>query len=361
MSNTITIEFLVKAQKWEDVIKIFKNELGIHKGKRDASVRDVNGLFFVEVKIDDKKLTEKFYKNVKKSSKLAIIENPKDEKLRNTILNEIYKVETHLRKLLLNISDIVENFYLLFKNTYADKQRNYIKKKGKESTIVSGEIDPISSHLTLEDIIEILGRDISWNNRNITANDISQILEESNNINDVKKFLKQKMMKNTIWDEISKTLLEQTIRWEIAGKDLNRLKILRNKAAHFNVLMKKDLKDTKELSKKILETTKTKSTVTTEQITALQEAIYPNYQEMLLSAIRPLTELSESYREQPAKASAQVAAFIRAAQTEELKEAVKTFEQYGSLLASNIPESNNKKSDDSSRTKPTNEKQHAKT
>jgi len=290
-NKTVIIEFLVKAKGWQEVVKIFKDELNIFKGKQNINDREIDGLYIVKVDIKIIELSEDFYKKVKKSKNIAIISSSLDKKLRNGILTEVYKVETHLRKLLLNVSDLVENFYDCFKKTYAKELAK------KEDLIMNTDINPITSHLTFEDIKAILEIDLSWNHKSMTVNQLLVVMSQKDQ-EDMKNFIEAKIKKNTVWDEISKNVLQNEIEWsKVEGKIAN-LKELRNKAAHFNVLTDTDLSSAKELSKQIINRTKTKGDISSEDLLKLRNAISHNYKDLFSTFNEQMRQATKVYERQ---------------------------------------------------------------
>lgn len=274
-------EFLVKARTWEEVVQIFKAELGIDKQKQNASDRDINGLFFVQVSIDNGQINEEFFNSIRISSTLAIVKNPLDALIRNAVMNEAYAVETQMRKLLLHVSDLVEGYYEYFAKTLA---KDFAKK---QDVISKDDLNPITSYLTFDEIIVILGLDLtSWDGQDLTANHLLELIQSEKDIDGIKKKLKNKIQKNTVWDRISDNVLEKKVPWDEIRKELNELKNLRNKAAHFQTLTQKDLVNAKKLSKTILETSKKRSSLSARDFEKLRRATYPQFAEALSSASR---------------------------------------------------------------------------
>ncbi|HVX58112.1 MAG TPA: hypothetical protein VG964_00055 [Candidatus Saccharimonadales bacterium] len=275
------LEFIVKATTWEDVVQLFKDELGIDTGKKDASDRDMEGLFLVQVYMNDDKIDGSFYSKVNKSENIAIIRDPKGVAIRNEILDHVSTVEHHLRKLLLHVSDIVEGYYDYFQNTYA-------KDFTKNSEIIkSDDPNPITSYLGIEDIIGIFDLDLSsWDGRQIKSTDLLELLEDCNDLQTLKKKLRKKIKKVTLWDHISKHVLQSNYSWDEIKEELGKLRKIRNKAAHFRVVTNKDLHSTKALSKSIIEKTKKKETVQPKDIQKLRQGTYKQFSEALYGTRR---------------------------------------------------------------------------
>src|SRR3989344_3653730 len=99
------VEFLVKAKDWDGVIRLFADELDIHE-KRDSGDRQVGGFYFVTVQLPEGKLTNQFYSSIKKSRNIAIVTDEVSHQNGKKVLEEISRVETCLRRLLLHIPDL---------------------------------------------------------------------------------------------------------------------------------------------------------------------------------------------------------------------------------------------------------------
>lgn len=278
MSEKYYIEFVVKASSWEEVVRIFADELGIEKEKRNTSDRDISGLFVVRISLDKDQLTQEFYEKMRNSSKLAIVDDSYSETFRETVLKEVAAVEVHLRKLLLLVNDVINDYYDYFSKTLA-------KDIAKKSEVVtSGDINAITSYLTLEEILAILGSDIStWNNKALTANDLLQLLEHAD-IQTIKKDLKKKIKTGIVWDSISKHILDGNTSWGDIKEDLYRLKEIRNKAAHFRVLTIADVKTAKSLSRSILTKTKKKQTISLVDLSRLRAETFKQFHDALYGA-----------------------------------------------------------------------------
>lgn len=262
------IEFLVKASSWGEVVNIFKEELGITNYKRDASDRDMNGAFLVHVYIADDQLNRDFYRKVTQSKRIAISYDPKGKVIRDEIMSNVCVVEHHLRKLLLNISDVVEDYFKYFDKTYAKD----FAKSG--DLIKEDDLNPITSYLTLDDAITIFSLDLSsWSGKPITAENLTELLNSGDSVDEIKKALQSKMTSNTVWDQVDKYILKKGTRWNDLRTDLNKLKNIRNKAAHFRIVTQSDLIEAKKLSKSVSNKVKKESRTEKSDIQSLRAII----------------------------------------------------------------------------------------
>jgi len=269
MEKSYKFEFLVKAENWEEVVQIFKDQLGIDKNKQDSSVRDMNGLFLVQVKLAENQINKDFYSAVRSSDVLAITDSPLCAKERYEILEETYRVETKLRKLLIHISDVAEEYYDFFlKSPYT---KTFAKKN---SLIPSDDLDPVTSHLTFGDMLNILSINLSWKSRTLTTEDLLHLLNDQLEIRDVRNKLKTKMKDNLVWDIVCKYVLKRQVPWGEIREDFQRLKRLRDKAAHFQIVTEKDTIEARVLTKRIMNKLDQKD-ISLSDFMKLREATYP--------------------------------------------------------------------------------------
>ena len=87
------LEFLVEANTWSEVVKIFKSDLGIDNEKQNVKDFQTNNTFLVHVNMKNSAISEEFYKKIAKSRQIALVYDPKGAKDRkSTRLNS-----SHLR------------------------------------------------------------------------------------------------------------------------------------------------------------------------------------------------------------------------------------------------------------------------
>lgn len=291
-SDTYTLEFLVKADSWAEVVDIFDKQLKVTKNKKDTSTRDMKGLFLVSVSMTVEQLNKDFYDAVRNSDDIAIVSDPSTDTFREIIMYEAKRVEGELRKLLFHVSDLVEQYY-----EYFSKMKSEAKHLANNSTIVSsGYLDPMTSFLSFEEIMIILEQDLSsWDGKTLTANDIAILLENTPDIDTLETKLKEKMNKIPVWNYISEYLLENKVVWEDIRPELNKLKNLRNKAAHFNVLLNKDVVESRKLAKSILTKISKKKNVTKTDIGQLRTNTYSNFIDVL-AGLRQAIDTATLYK-----------------------------------------------------------------
>ncbi len=263
------LEFIVKAKDWQSVVEIFKDEFDIDSDKQDASYREIDGMFIVQVWMDKSRLSGDFYGKVNESSSTALSYDPSNKDIRNAIMDRVCIVEHDLRKLLLNISDIVEDYFKIYDKTNAAK----IYGKNRD-TVRKGDINPITSHLTLEDEIRIFSIELSpWHEQPLTAAGLLELLDTSNELDEVKNILRQKITSHTVWDDVDEHILKTGKKWTEILPALTEIKDIRNKAAHFRIVTQSDLERVKTLSLSLKDTITPRRTSTEQDLQELHRSI----------------------------------------------------------------------------------------
>lgn len=261
-------EFIVLANDRDAAIKVMRDELGITQ-KKSTNDREIDGYFLFKTKVQRQDIINEFYKKVRESTNVAIVEDEVTEELRDLVLKEVRLVEDQLRRLLLHVSDVVENYHTLFLKA-ADAKND----AQKERTIPHNNLDPITSRLTLDEMIVILKLDTSWKNKNIGSEDLHTLIGESENFEQLKKTFDIKMIEKTVWEVISEHVLINPVSWQDIKEDLNRIKSIRNKAAHYKTLTPNNYKNVQLLSKRVLGKIKNQKTLTKSQSDSLSKAMH---------------------------------------------------------------------------------------
>ncbi len=261
------LEFLVEANTWSEVVKIFKADLDldIENGEQKVTKFQTNNIFLIHVSMNDSAISKEFYSKVAESGRIALVYDPKGADIRNKIMNIVAPVERNLRIILLNINEVIDDYFRYFKNTYA---KDFAKDK---SLIKAKDLNPLTSYLTLGDIIQVLSADTSLSNKNLTAEDMMSILKDYSDINDVKHELSERAKPCTIWDQIDKHILKKGIKWEEIKGDLGKLEKIRNKAAHFRIVTESDLQNVRKSANAINKKIAIKRHPSKEEIKGLQE------------------------------------------------------------------------------------------
>lgn len=261
-----TVELLVKADDWNKAISLL-GDIGIHE-KRQSHYRPMNGLFIVTATCEEPLSADQYVK-IYRSPDISVISDSDSQGRAAVILEKIYEVETQLRKLLLHTSELVEPFFEIF-----SEKSEYSNGFAKEKLLSrSKDHNPITSQLTFGETIDILGYDLSWSSKNLSASDIEEVLSQSESFEAFKSKVSQKMKPIFVWDIISKYVLnEPSILWSSIYPDLVELKEFRNKSAHHKVVTPKDKRVFVEKANNLITKLTPAKKLTRQQLNELQAA-----------------------------------------------------------------------------------------
>ena len=257
LASIYTFNFVVRADSWDEVVTILKDELDITK-KHNSSDRQVNGLYLVSCVMNEAELTKSFYKKIDKSENIAIHSDGKSSSLYPKILEETRAVEEKLRWLLLYVSDAVEDYAKLL-----GYEKNEIVEKDK--------LDPITSRLSFEAVLALLEVDQSWARDGVNDEKMSQLLSNSTDFDSFKKTYIEKTTPKIIWESICDLVLQRSVKWETIAPKLKSIKTLRNKCAHFHTVTDDDLSQAKHLKTQIMNSLTRKRTYSSSNIRAFAE------------------------------------------------------------------------------------------
>ena len=246
VGKTHNVELLVKAESLDRVKAVLAYVLDITAHK-PTNVRQVDGLYMVQVAVDEEGLQD-FYKKVGLSDEVAIIADPLSFRISQDVTAEIYIVETRLRHLLLHVSDLVEAFY----DVVAEMSRWAKPQAQKGQIITKDKHEPLTSSLTLGETITILGFDLSHATQELTSQELERLLSESSNYAELRQNVQERNRKQLVWDIISKHVLDAPQEWLKVCGPLGVLKDYRDRAAHFKVFTQKDLEEVKKQAKHVL-------------------------------------------------------------------------------------------------------------
>jgi len=254
---TYTFNFVVRAQDWNEVITIFKNELGITK-KYNSSERPINGLFLVSCTLSKNDLTKSFYQRIARSKNIAIHSDGKSVSLYPKILHETRLVEEKLRWLLLHVSDAIEDYAKLL-----GYEKNDIVEKEK--------LDPLTSRLSFEAMIGLLEMDQSWARDGVSDQKMRALISDSADFESFRTVYLKRTTPKTVWASISELVLQRPVEWETIAPKLKTIKALRNKCAHFHTVTDADLEQAKHLRTQIMQNLARKRTYSPEDFKAFTE------------------------------------------------------------------------------------------
>lgn len=242
------IVLVIKAQTSGEVQDIL-DRIGINKDSSDKCEAISEQLFLVTIK-RSKQIDPQIYVKINENLKIGILSDSSSRERAEEVFRAVYEVEIQLRKLLLYLPDLVETYYdiLLQHGKYLDKCKS---KDTENSLIFKKNLDTLVSYLTLGEIIEILGYDFSWSSRQLTANDIKDLLSNSNSFDDFKKQVTNKSSITLVWDVIADEILQNSLPWEDIKKKLSELKKYRDAAAHHNHFIEKKKESAIKLAEEI--------------------------------------------------------------------------------------------------------------
>lgn len=269
------IELVVTANTWEDA-KTILAQVRIYE-KRRSSYRPINGLFIVAVKLE-KSLDAQIYALIKEHDCVAILSDSDSLERAKEILDHVYKVETQLRKLLLHVSDSIEIYFDVLYQA-SEYTRNFTNTK--KNITSKGKLDPITSHLTFGEMIEILTYDLSWSERQMSGNDVFAMLDGADDYKSFKETLRARIKPQCVWDVIASNVLKTKLSWEELLKDLVGLKKKRDKAAHHQVITDKERAETVKKAKAVL-----KKITPTRELTPQELAVLKRNADQLSSLLR---------------------------------------------------------------------------
>ncbi len=279
VAREYNFDFVVRAKDWDEAIAIFRDELGITK-KQNSSDRKIDGLFLVSCSLRSSDLTKEFYEKIANSEKIAIHSDSKSSSLYPKILEETRAIEERLRWLLLHVSDAIEDYARLL-----GYEKNEIVEKDK--------LDPITSRLSFEEILNLLEIDQSWAREGVNNERMRKLIRDSSDFESFKATYLHKTRPRAVWESISDLVLQKPVKWDAILPKLKSIKALRNKCAHFHTVTDDDLSQARNLRAQIMTSLTKKGVLTSADIRA-----FAKLSERLAETIR---SIQASYYEDIAK------------------------------------------------------------
>jgi ligand-binding sensor protein len=310
------LEIIVAAPNWEDA-KAKLAEVSIDE-KVKITRRNINGLFMVLAQLDGSMLTDDFYQKIRDDKDTSILADSASWKRNREVLNEIYKVETELRKLLLHVLDLVEAFYDMFSKTqYAKKFAN------NKAVTYRDHLDPLTSRLMLGEMIEVLEFDLSWSKKDLTAANLLSLLQDVTDISELRTRLEERLKPKRPWTIISDVVLSQPVNWSEIQPKLVELKEYRNKAAHFQIVTQTEKEQVIATAKDVF------SSITKQKATSAKQ-------------LKTLGDITQGYTKQLLDVSQQMQQFIDALRpSDAMLAAVASFESHNTAFAKALASINN--------------------
>lgn len=235
------LEFAIDSENEFKALNILAEIFG-EKIKREIKFYGVakrSGLVFISHRFAENELTDENYgKLLDHKDTLLIINDELSAKRAGELIQICIPVETLLKRLLIYV----------WSEIYAVLGMDKDEK-------VKIEICRQTYSLYLGKLVPLLEADLTTKNREQLFSDggknIINILEESKDFDDLKSKLMVFTKPHTVWEQIS-VMLRKPVPYSEFSKQLKRLKILRDKAAHPQVILAKDINDARDYSKHIL-------------------------------------------------------------------------------------------------------------
>ncbi|HEU5004736.1 MAG TPA: hypothetical protein VFT49_01475 [Candidatus Saccharimonadales bacterium] len=247
-NRVFKLTFLVVAKDWDEVITVFKKELGITKVKEDIGDYKMAGHYIVGLDLSDRDLSDGFYGKIHASSTITLLSDKASDERAQKILDLARPIELKLRELIIYAHELVDAYFDII------QPKSPVAKRfmGSKQLVGKEVLDSAVSFLDLGEIIKVLGSDGNEVDTTRPTDDIVKLLEATSNFEQFKEKLIKKFKRLTVWDVIAKTVLQQPISWLSIKDDLNELKNIRNVAAHFRIATPDNLKRATELSGSLL-------------------------------------------------------------------------------------------------------------
>lgn len=177
-------------------------------------------------------LADRFYEKLYGSDKLSIISDSVSRSRTQKIFENIYKLETHLRKLLLYIPDTT-GAYL---SVITEKAVHY---SSEPKIAVKGSLDPITSHLTMGQMLEVFQQNMALKITDaVTWGDLLKMVSGVENIEQLKTKLSERTEEALVWNIIADQVLKDRLELEELSDAFNYIKGIRDKAAHHRIVTK---------------------------------------------------------------------------------------------------------------------------
>lgn len=235
------LEFAIDSKNEFKALNVLEQTFG-KKIYREIAMNGIakrSDLIFINHRFSEDDLTDENYRKLlSHKNTILIINDELSAKRASELLAICIPVETLLKRLLIYVWSEI---YMVFnKNGNGD---------------VKIEICDKIHRLYLGELINLLEVDLADKNREMilsnNGNILAEILLVSKDFGDLKNKLDPYLKSHTVWDQIN-TVLEMPIEYSTVSKQINRLKILRDKAAHPQVILQKDLNDARKYSDHIL-------------------------------------------------------------------------------------------------------------
>lgn len=259
------LELAVQADDWKNAERLII-KLGISK---DEIVRHSNlapKLFMASIEKQDL-LDDDSYQQANKNSRISIVSDSLLQPRVANILGLIYEVETTLRRALLYVANSIKAYTRVISSSAQN-----LEGKSMETISIQGSLDPITSELTLAEMVELLSKNISWADKPLSAKEVLELLEGANDISEFKNNLKLKVKPQIVWSVIAKNVLTEDVGWSDIAEDLSILVKFRNKSAHFRIITEDEERTCIEAARDFLKKVAINENPTPQELRRVEEA-----------------------------------------------------------------------------------------
>lgn len=249
------LRFLIARNSWEQVKKVFKDDLGITKDKKDSSVVPIRDHFVVEVELSNTDLTDDFYEKVVNSKHITILSDEFSQENARRVLEAVVPVELKLRELAIYAYDLAATYKQIMNTKHKDAKQLLTNNQ----LVGENVADPLVSFLDFGELIDFLGKTGNQVDESNLADDTARLIESSASFDEFKKKYSQKFMKLTVWEIISDAVLASKTEWDVVKQDLEKLKNTRNTALHHRTLTPTKTTEAETIASRLIKHFKTKT------------------------------------------------------------------------------------------------------
>ncbi len=243
--NGYELEFAIDSKNEFEALNIISQIFG-YKIKNEVNIYGIakrSNLIFINHRFIKADLTDDNYRKLHDHGKLLTIVNDELSAERASELLKIcIPVETLLKRLLIYVWP--EILIALDKKDYQEKQAKI-------------DICNNINRLSLGKLINLLEVDLSEKSREAimcgSNKPLFILINESENFDNLKDKIKPFIEPYTIWSQIN-IILEKPVEYSHISKQIRSLKLLRDKAAHPQTILKADLKKAQKDAKHIVDT-----------------------------------------------------------------------------------------------------------
>ena len=276
IKNTYELEFAIDAESELRALNILADVFGENIKQMPLSeFAKRDSLVFITHHFTIEELSDENYKRLLENKKvILIIKDELSVERAAKLLKVCIPVETALKRLLIYVwSEIVTVL------------------KGKHDKKAKIEICTKIDELYLGELLKLLEEDLSSTKReSLFINKgklLFEIMNNSEDLIDFKRRLTPYITPKTVWEQVNIMLKNPTEYSYISGH-LNKLKKLRDMAAHHHIILQKDLEDAEKYSEHIL---------------SIIGNVRNDYYEELSKSIQALTKtIEESFKKFPLEA-----------------------------------------------------------